>query len=58
MRHSGRDEDDAVARELAPQRHRLIGIAEVVADTQLDLLAAARGPLAFRSSTAIAAPRW
>ena len=33
------DEDDAVARQLARQRHRLIGVAEVVADDQLDLLA-------------------
>ena len=33
------DEDDAVARQLARQRHRLIGIAEVVTDDQLDALA-------------------
>ena len=33
------DEDHAVADQLAGERHRLIGIAEVVAHDQLDLLA-------------------
>ncbi len=33
------DEHDAVADQLASQRHRLVGVAEVVADDQLDLLA-------------------
>ena len=33
------DEDDAVAGQLARQRHRLIGVAEVVTDDQLDTLA-------------------
>ena len=39
------DEDHAIADELARQRHRLIGIAEVVARDQFDPLAedAARG---------------
>ena len=32
------DEDHAVADQLAGQRHRLIGVAEVVADDQLDVL--------------------
>jgi hypothetical protein len=32
------DEDHAVARQFASQRHRLIGITEVVADDQLDAL--------------------
>ena len=33
------NEDDAIADQLASQRHRLIGIAEVVAHDQLDPLA-------------------
>ena len=33
------DEDDAVARQLTGERHRLIGVAEVVAHDELDLLA-------------------
>ena len=33
------DEDDAVAREFAGERHRLIGVAEVVTNDQLDALA-------------------
>ena len=33
------DEDDAVTDQLAGERHRLIGIAEVVAHDQLDFLA-------------------
>ena len=32
------DEDHAVAHQFASQRHRLIGVAEVVADDQLDAL--------------------
>ena len=32
------DEDDAIADQLAGERHRLIGVAEVVADDQLDAL--------------------
>ena len=33
------DEDGAIARQLACERHRLIGVAGVVADDQLDALA-------------------
>ena len=33
------DEDHAVADQLAGERHRLIGVAEVVAHDQLDTLA-------------------
>ena len=38
------DEDGAVADQLAGQRHRLIGFAEVVADDQLDPLAEDAAP--------------
>src|SRR5262245_49875919 len=39
------DEDHAVAHQFASQRHRLIGVAEIVADDELDALPedAARG---------------
>ena len=39
-----RDEDSAVADRLARQRHRLIGIAGVVADDQLEALGQGRRP--------------
>ena len=51
------NEHDAVAGELAGHRHRLFGLAEIVADYQLDLLAeytAAGVEVRDRES----APRW
>ena len=50
------DEDHAVAHQFASQRHRLIGVAEVVADDQLDALPEDPA-LALRSATAISAAR-
>jgi oligoribonuclease (3'-5' exoribonuclease) len=38
------DKDHAIAYKLAGKRHRLIGVAEVVADDQLDILAEDAGP--------------
>ena len=50
------DERDAIADQLMRECYRLLGVAEVVADDQLDLLAE-DVPAAFRSSTASPAPR-
>ena len=52
------NEHDAVAGELAGHRHRLFGLAEIVADYQLDLLGRVTPPLALRSATTSPAPRW
>ena len=46
------DERDAIADQLAGERRRLLGVAEIVADDQLDALAehAALGPIIDRRS--------
>ena len=38
------DEDDAITGQFAGQRHRLVGVAEVVADDELDPLAEDAAP--------------
>jgi hypothetical protein len=39
-----RDQCDAVAHQLASERHRLIRVAEIIADNQLDILAKDTAP--------------
>ena len=50
------DEDHAITDQLAGERDRLIGVAEVIAHDELDLWPSTP-PLALRSSTAISVPR-